>query len=95
MGNDGHTASLFPGSGAVDELERQVIAVPAPSGVEPQVPRITLTRSAIASSELVVFMLAGQDKFLLFKSFAEDAGSRYPAALITSRGRVEWFVTQG
>ena len=42
MGPDGHTASLFPGKPELDETRRFAVAVPI-AGMEPQVPRVTLT----------------------------------------------------
>ena len=42
IGPDGHTASIFPGKPAVHETRRLVVGVPE-AGMEPQVPRVTLT----------------------------------------------------
>ncbi len=42
LGPDGHTASLFPGSSALGETQRRVVAVGAPTTVEPHVSRITV-----------------------------------------------------
>src|SRR5260370_5942332 len=59
MGPDGHTASLFPGKPAVEERHRWVIEVPEP-GLNPHVPRVTLTYPALESSRSVAFVPAGR-----------------------------------
>jgi len=59
LGPDGHTASLFPGRGAVHETERLVISAKANVGVED---RITMTVPLLNRSRKVLFLAAGQDK---------------------------------
>jgi 6-phosphogluconolactonase len=58
-GPDGHTASLFPGSPAVDEAVRRVVAVIGP---KPPAARLTITPSVIASARNVLVMVTGHDK---------------------------------
>lgn len=74
MGSDGHTASLFPGSPAVAEARRRVVAVasPPPSAV-PQLPRITITPLAIAAARQVVVMVQGASKAAMLKQVLEGA----------------------
>src|SRR5690349_5164582 len=62
VGPDGHTASLFPGSPALDERERWVSAVAAPTTVQPAVPRVTVTLPFLNGARHVVFLVAGADK---------------------------------
>ena len=59
MGTDGHTASLFPGTPAVDEMARWVVP-----GRAPVVPhdRITLTFPALARAREILLLVAGADK---------------------------------
>ena len=59
LGPDGHTASLFPGSPALDVQDRYVVATG--DDVHPQ-PRITFTLPGIARSPLIVFTVSGVDK---------------------------------
>src|SRR5262249_34060636 len=66
MGPDGHTASLFPGKPALDVLDRWVTEVPVP-GLNPQVPRITLTFPALESARSVAFVAAGADKTAMMR----------------------------
>jgi len=59
IGEDGHTASLFPGTAALEEQTRWVVAneVPQLSGW-----RITLTLPALNSARRVIFIAAGEAK---------------------------------
>ena len=60
MGDDGHTASLFPGTAAVMEQNRWVLANHAPAA---QVEwRITLTPIVLNAAEVVTFLVAGSSK---------------------------------
>ena len=58
IGEDGHTASLFPGQPALQERRRWVIAV---IGAKSE-PRITLTYPALDSSRDVAFLATGEEK---------------------------------
>jgi 6-phosphogluconolactonase len=61
IGADGHTASLFPDQDSLRERSRLVVGVPE-AGLEPFVPRISLTLSAVAASRRVVFLVSGAGK---------------------------------
>jgi 6-phosphogluconolactonase len=61
IGSDGHTASLFPDQESLLERSRLVVGVPE-AGLEPFVPRVTLTLPALASARHVVFLAAGGSK---------------------------------
>jgi 6-phosphogluconolactonase len=61
MGPDGHIASLFPGKPEVDERSRLAAGVPL-AGMEPQVPRITLTIPAINSAREAILLITGENK---------------------------------
>ncbi len=87
MGEDGHTASLFPGSEALNEKNKLVVAVPPPSNMKPAVGRVTLTYPAIADSETVLFMIKGRGKKDLLAS-----GKNVPAKKVSSK-EIIWLVT--
>ncbi|WP_375463082.1 6-phosphogluconolactonase [uncultured Methylobacterium sp.] len=88
LGEDGHTASLFPGKPA---LAAEALAAPVPeAGLAPHVPRITLTFPALASSALVLFLVAGAGKRDALRRLS--AGEDLPAGRVTSLGRVVWMV---
>jgi len=59
MGPDGHTASLFPGSPALDEREQRVVAVTAP---KPPPERMTVTPTVIERARSIVMIVAGAEK---------------------------------
>jgi 6-phosphogluconolactonase len=59
MGDDGHTASLFPGSPALAETERRVVAAPSPV---PPLERVTFTFRALDEARLVLFLITGRAK---------------------------------
>jgi len=61
IGDDGHTASLFPGKPALDVTDRWVVYVPEP-GMPPPLPRLTLTLPVHNASKLAVFLVSGEKK---------------------------------
>lgn len=93
LGDDGHTASLFPGSPALDEKTRAVVASEAPRGVRH---RITFTAPLINEAHTVVFMVAGMQKAPAVRAVLEDHtgdANRYPATLIKPvKGRLMWYL---
>lgn len=73
LGPDAHICSMFPGADAVDERSRLCVGVPV-AGLEPKVPRVTLTFPAIALARHVLVVAAGAGKAdALAQSFADDA----------------------
>ena len=86
MGKDGHTASLFPGSPALNEQERYVVLNHVDSPLtNGKTTRITLTFPALAAARHTRFLVAGADK--------SDALARTdnPAHRVTGAD-VQWFV---
>jgi 6-phosphogluconolactonase len=61
IGPDGHTLSLFPGKPGIHERSRLVVGVPE-AGLEPFVPRVSFTLSAVALAAHTVFLAAGESK---------------------------------
>jgi 6-phosphogluconolactonase len=61
IGSDGHTLSLFPGKPEIHERSRLVVGVPE-AGLEPFVPRVSFTLSAVALASHAVFLAAGASK---------------------------------
>ena len=85
LGADGHTASLFPGSRALNEHDRWVAAV-----YGREVPRITLTYPSIACSGAVVFLVTGADKAEAVAR-VQQGDPALPAARIQTAGEIVWF----
>jgi 6-phosphogluconolactonase len=89
MGPDGHIASLFPGSKALDADPGQLVARNEdPTGIYAY-PRMTLTFSGIARSRLVIFTVAGESKRDAIRSVVD--GDDLPPSRVTS-DRVVWLV---
>lgn len=96
IGPDGHTASLFPGSPALEVTGRWAVAVPTP-GQPPPVPRVTMTLEALARARNALFLVTGADKRPALAQILSPASSRskdapLPAARVASAGAVEWFL---
>lgn len=92
LGSDGHTASLFPGSPALHERERWTAVARRPGE---EIDRITLTPAAINQAELVVFLVAGDDKASVLHEVLdmEPDPNRRPARMIRpASGQVHWLV---
>lgn len=92
MGADAHTASLFPGSAAIDETERWVVVQRAPSAGPD---RVTMTPTIINAARHVVFLVAGADKSEALAHVLEGAQDprRFPAqAIQPASGTLAWFV---
>jgi 6-phosphogluconolactonase len=84
IGPDGHTASLFPGQSSLDERTRLVLGIPE-AGLEPFVPRVTLTIPALTSSQRIVFLASGESKAdAIAEAFGPDADPdpAVPASLL-------------
>jgi 6-phosphogluconolactonase len=80
LGPDSHTASLFPGKPALHENHRFVVAVPE-AGMEPYVPRVTLTLPLFNTAREVVFLVAGADKAqAVARAFGDPPDDASPSA---------------
>jgi 6-phosphogluconolactonase len=80
LGPDSHTASLFPGKPEVGVSDRLVVGVPE-AGMDPQVPRISLTLPAINAARHVVFLITGESKRdAVRRAFGDDPDPASPAA---------------
>ena len=92
MGPDGHTASLFPGTAALQEKSRLVLA----NWVEKmKTYRITLTLPVLNAARCVIFLVSGTDKAAALHAVLEEdvPGEQYPAKLVRPRqGKLIWLV---
>ena len=62
LGEDGHTASLFPGTPALEEGQRWVVGVEHHSPPPPLVDRVSLTLPVINAARQVLFLVSGAAK---------------------------------
>lgn len=92
LGPDGHTASLFPGTTALQEKSRLVIA----NWVEKlKTHRLTFTLPVINAARCVAFLVSGTDKAAVLRTVLEEtaAGEQYPSKLVQpTDGKLIWFV---
>jgi 6-phosphogluconolactonase len=90
IGPDGHTASLFPNSAALNENTRLVVA----NRVEKfNTDRITMTFPVLNHSACVMFLVSGKDKALALKeALGDDPGSVPAARVCPLDGRLIWLV---
>ena len=94
LGEDGHTASLFPGSDALEERNRLVVSNFVP---QLQTYRITFAYSLINSARNVAFLVAGESKAKVANDVLEPklAGPKYPASSVCPfSGSLHWFLTE-
>jgi 6-phosphogluconolactonase len=92
VGEDGHTASLFPGDPAVDVVDRLVVAVAAGAGREA---RLTLTSTAIEHARTVFVMAVGSSKHEALERAWAAQGDVHetPARIVRGcRGGVIWLI---
>lgn len=87
MGDDGHTASLFPGSAALDEREKWAVATEP--GMDPRVPRVTLTFPVLESCRASALLVTGEGKKSMLQRVL--AGEDLPAARLKPLGGLTLF----
>ena len=94
MGSDGHTASLFPGSPALQETNRWIMA----NWIEKlQTHRITMTLPVLNAASEVMLLVAGADKAAMVAEVLErTAGlTQYPVQMVRPpEGRKRWLLDQ-
>jgi 6-phosphogluconolactonase len=86
LGEDGHTASLFPNDAVLKERAHWVAAVENRAE-----PRITLTCPAIRSSSAVAFLVVGGEKAEIVRR-VQAGDPSLPAARVRSEGEIVWFL---
>jgi 6-phosphogluconolactonase len=83
MGPDGHVASLFPGQSSLAESRRRAVGVEE-AGLEPLVPRVSLTLPVINAAAEVLFLVSGAQKAeAVARAFGEAPDPDTPASLVS------------
>ena len=91
IGDDGHTASLFPGTDILRERQRHVAA----AYVEKfQAWRISVTFPVIDRARHVLFLVSGAGKADIIKTLLVDppADPPFPVQMIRAQGKLEWYL---
>jgi 6-phosphogluconolactonase len=94
VGEDGHTASLFPGSKSLEERVR--LAIPVYLG-EPGKNRITLTLPVLNNADQLLFLVAGPSKAAVLSEILGERKKKkgFPAGLIRpAHGNMTWLIDQ-
>ena len=92
IGQDGHTASLFPGQRALDEREKWVVAV---KGGNPDVNRLTMTLPVLNHARQIVLLVSGKEKALVIKTLFEETDSKLPVSGVRPiSGQLIWLMDQ-
>jgi 6-phosphogluconolactonase len=92
MGADGHTASLFPDTAALEEK----VAWVRPNYVEKlKMHRLTMTLPVLNAAAEVVFLISGAEKAEVLRQVLEGPPGNFPAQCIQPvNGRLTWFVDE-
>jgi len=92
MGPDGHTASIFPGTRALHEKTRLVVA----NWVEKlNAYRFTITLPVLNHSACAMFLVSGRDKANVLREVLEHQTEELPASLVRpTNGRLVWMIDQ-
>ena len=94
LGEDGHTASLFPGSDALKETQHLAAANYV---AKLNAHRLTVTLPMLNHGAAVIFLIAGASKAPVVKEILSDGGAaaRFPAAQVQPlSGRLIWLLTE-
>lgn len=93
LGDDGHTASLFPGTAALGEREKAVTVGFAPTGVRT---RLTLTLGVLNRASVILFLVTGSPKAPAVRKILNPRSEDdwvLPAALVAPEaGRLIWML---
>jgi len=95
LGDDGHTASLFPGTLALQETEKIVTVGQAPTGIRT---RLTLSLGVLNQAAMVLFLVTGKGKADMVRRILEpasDADRSLPASkIVPESGQLVWMLDQ-
>jgi len=90
MGDDGHTASLFPRTSALNENKRIVVRNEVP---QLNTTRITLTYPAILSANGLIVLMKGEVKRQIYKEVISEVETSYPIQkIVTEYKNLKWII---
>jgi 6-phosphogluconolactonase len=92
VGPDGHTASLFPGTSALNETNRLVVANWVPKF---NTHRITFTFPVLNAAACVIFLMSGADKAATLHEVLENNSADLPSQNVRPvNGKLIWLVDE-
>jgi 6-phosphogluconolactonase len=92
VGTDGHVLSVFPGSAALDATEL-AMAIPAPTHIEPHVPRVTLNPALLGVARRILTVATGAAKAAVLAEVLEtDRDPRRWPAQLARRPEATWIL---
>ena len=93
LGDDGHTASIFPGQMQLMESNKTTAIAIHPSSGQL---RITLTGKVLNNAKKVAFLVAGASKSKIFNEIisGSENSQQFPAAHIHPAGELHWFIDE-
>lgn len=92
MGEDGHTASLFPGTSA---LQESTALVTANYVAKLRAQRVTLTFRVLNHAAHIIFLVAGEGKAVALRRVLQDESANLPAQMVRPvNGTLLWIVDQ-
>lgn len=93
IGDDGHTASLFPGTRALSETERLSVAV-TPTDITKK-ERVSITLPVINNADHIIFLAAGDEKAAVLRDVLERSDSVLPASQVKPiKGTVKFLIDE-
>jgi 6-phosphogluconolactonase len=91
-GPDGHTASLFPGTAALNETQRLVVANWVPKF---NTDRLTFTYPVLNAAACVTFLASGPDKAPILHDILENSAAGLPSQRVRpTNGKLIWLVDE-
>ncbi|MDH5445600.1 MAG: 6-phosphogluconolactonase [Gammaproteobacteria bacterium] len=92
MGDDGHTASLFPETEILQQFDKQVDAVYVQKLASW---RISLTYPCLNHARQIMFMVKGENKSEILKQvLTENSPMQYPVQAVLASEQTHWFIDQ-
>jgi 6-phosphogluconolactonase len=95
LGEDGHIASLFPGSTALHDKESLVVVTENP---EDGTQRVSLSQRVILNARRVLFLVRGEAKAKILKTVVDGTMTvdQLPAMMVVNQAKkVTWYVDSG
>jgi 6-phosphogluconolactonase len=90
IGDDGHTASLFPGTPALNEDKKLVSSNYIPAL---KAERITFTYKLINNASVIIFLVSGSSKKEILQKIFKDKEKTFPASGVDPvNGKVYWMI---